>query len=232
MSFTKSTTNISVHQALSDYPNVEDGLSAEQLKERFDFPAETLQDDLNDHIDELEASTAAASVGAASLGTGDTSESNVQAKLGYLQTEIEGVSQGAVADGSITEAKLDSTFNGTIAKKSGTLQTGLNSEMLGGYTLQQVLAYVKPEIGSYTGDGINAGKEINLGFTPSAVIVIQKALSGTITTKYFGVAFVDAPYMTEGIAIIENGFKVKSSGITGDYDFNANNKVYNYIAFK
>lgn len=237
--FTKSTTDISVHQKLSDNPNIDDGLTAEQLKERFDFPAETLQEDLNNHIDELGEETAAGNIGASAISEGDTSDNNIQAKLEHLQEEIEGVSQGTVADNSITENKLTTAFNATLAKKDGTLQTGLNSEKLGGYNLQRVLNYVKPVIGSYTGDGVSSGKEINLGFTPSAVIVLSSEALTNYSgfAKYFGCAFTDTPYTyndTNYIECVENGFKVKGSGgyaSTGGV-FNANNKKYNYIAFK
>ena len=237
--FTKSTTDISVHLKLSDNPNIEDGLSAEDLKQRFDMPAETLQEDLNNLIDELGEVTAASNIGADSLSEGDTTNGNVQAKLEYLQEEIEGVSQGAVADNSITEAKMNSVFNAMLAKKDGTLQTNLNAEKFGGYDLQQVLNYVKTVIGSYTGNGASAGQEIELGFMPSAVIVqSSEALANyNLFGKYFGCAFAETPYTyndTNYIECIANGFKVKGTGgyASSGGVFNANNKKYNYIAFK
>lgn len=236
MSFTKSTTDIVVHQKLGDNPNIDDGKTAAQLKEMFDFPAETLQNDLNNHIDELGEATAAGLIGATALSEGDTTDGNIQAKLGYLQEEIEGVSQGAVADGSITEAKLDSTFNGTIAKKSGTLQTGLNSEMLGGYTLQQVLDYVKTATGSYTGNAALGGQTIELGFTPSAVIIWSSATPTSSIDRGFGIAFTTMPYVYGGlncIEIVEDGFTVRNaSDFNQKGRFNENNITYGYIAFK
>lgn len=242
MSFTKSTTDIVVHQKLGDNPNIDDGKTAAQLKEMFDFPAETLQDDLNNHIDELGEEYAASLIGATSLSEGDTTDGNIQAKLGYLQEEIEGVSQGAVADGSITQAKMDTTYEATIAKKNNTLQTGLNAEKLGGYTLAQVLEYMTPETGLYTGNGATGGQVIELDFTPSAVIIQN---SKDLYNQNYGfsskqgMAFTSTPYVynsTNLIEIVEDGFKVKNapSGGAGygNYGFNENNKGYNYVAFK
>ena len=242
MSFTKSTTDIVVHQKLGDNPNIEDGKTAAQLKEMFDFPAETLQNDLNTHIDELAETTSAGLIGATSLGVGDETDGNIQAKLGYLQEEIEGVSQGAVADGSITQTKMDTTYEATIAKKNGTLQTNLNAEMLGGYNLTEILDYMTPETGSYTGNSSSGGQVIELDFTPSAVI-IQNAKDMFGQSSGFkdklGMAFTSTPYVynsTNLIEIVENGFKVKnapSGGIgPGNFGFNENSNGYNYVAFK
>ena len=143
MGFRRSTTDISVHQALSDYPNQDDGLSAEQLKERFDFPAETLQDDLNNLEDELEAVTAAIKIGASPMTEDDDSGNNLQAKINKLYEDIQGVVAGAIPDNSITENKLESTYSGSLAKKDGTLQTNLNVEKLGGVKLPVLYANAK-----------------------------------------------------------------------------------------
>lgn len=236
MSFTKSTTDIVVHQKLGDNPNIDDGKTAAQLKEMFDFPAETLQNDLNNHIDELGEEDAASLIGATALSEGDTTDGNIQAKLGYLQEEIEGVSQGAVADGSINEAKLDADFNATIAKKNNTLQTGLNAEKLGGYTLTQVLEYMTPAIGNYTGDAASGGQVVELGFTPSVVIIWSSATPTSSVDRGFGIAFTTMPYVYGGlncIEIVEDGFTVRnSSNFNQKGRFNENDITYGYIAFK
>ena len=36
MGFTRSTTDISVHQKLGDYPNLDNGLTPDDLKKRYD----------------------------------------------------------------------------------------------------------------------------------------------------------------------------------------------------
>lgn len=137
MSFTRSTTNTSVHQGMPDYPSAE-GYSTTQLKQAFDAPAEGLQSDINRLATELEDTTGAANIGADAIVSGDDSGANIQAKLEKLYTDMQGISQGAIPDGTITEAKMDATYEGTLAKKDGTLQTGLSAEMLNGKTEAQL----------------------------------------------------------------------------------------------
>lgn len=157
MGFTRSTTTTNVHSTLGDYPSVDDGLTPEQLKARFDSPATGLKTDLNGLMTELEASTSAASVGASTLYSGDTSDANVQAKLEHLQDELEGIALNEIPDNSITEAKLVSTYSSLLAKKNGILQTDLNSHKLGGKALSTIesertaaLAALKTEINNRT----------------------------------------------------------------------------------
>lgn len=154
MSFTRSTTNTSVHQGMPDYPSAE-GYSTTQLKQAFDAPAEGLQTDINRLATELEATTSAENIGADEITSGDTSDANVQAKLEKLYTDMQGISQGAIPDGTITATKMDATYEGTIAKKDGTLQTGLNAEKLNGKTEAQLksafLSTPLPSIVSFTG---------------------------------------------------------------------------------
>lgn len=137
MSFTRSTTDVRVHRNMPDYPTGA-GISASDLKTAFDSEAEGLQDDLNRSLIELEDTTAAASLGAAALVEGDTSSGNVQAKLEYLQGELQDIALGDIPDGTITQAKMNETYEGTLAKKDGNLQTGLNSEKLNSKTEAQL----------------------------------------------------------------------------------------------
>jgi len=138
MGFTRSTTTTNVHSTLGDYPSVDDGLTPEQLKARFDAPATGLKGDINTLETELEATTAAANLGAGEMFTGDTSGENIQAKLAKLHDEIEAAALGEIPDNTITEAKLTSSYSSTLAKKNGQVQTGLNSEKLGGKTLATI----------------------------------------------------------------------------------------------
>ena len=132
MSFTPSTTVTNVHQSLGDFPAEDDHLTSEQLKELFDAPATGLKSSLNGLIGELEATTSAASLGAAAIADGDTSQANVQAKLEKIYQDLQDVALGEIPDGSITENKLTAEYSASIAKKDGTLQTNLNADKLGG----------------------------------------------------------------------------------------------------
>lgn len=146
MGFTRSTTDIKVHQKLGDYPNQDDGLTPEELKKRFDYPAETLQNDLNKLEEELEKQVASASIGAIPFDDNDTSPNNVQGKLYQLRKDIQEISLGQIPDGTITSAKIEQNYEKTIAKKDGTLQMNLNSEKLGGKTLSEIGAYQQTEL--------------------------------------------------------------------------------------
>lgn len=139
MGFTRSTGDISVHQKLGDYPNQDNGLTPEELKKRYDLPAETLQKDLNKLEEELEAVIGASNVGATSLDENDTSANNVQAKLEYILNESKQVVLSQIPNGTITEAKLDNNFSNELARKNGELQTNLNAEKLEGSTKSEIV---------------------------------------------------------------------------------------------
>lgn len=242
MSFTKSTTDIKVHEKLGDEPNIDDGLSAEQLKERFDYPAETLQTDLNNLIDELALTNASNNIGAEPLFVGDSSNGTVQKKLEYLHSEIEGVEAGAVPDNSISKTKLVSSFASTIAEKDGTLQTNLNSEKVGGETL----ANLKADMLSYPfaiGGFTNATQTINLGFTPRAVLISSGATrnGNSITNGMYLITTSNPTYYfsNSGTAvsgnifeIVENGFQFNKLGNYTPSDAVGYGTGYRYIAIR
>lgn len=133
MGFTRSTTVTNVHSTLGDYPAEDDHLTSEQLKERFDAPATGLKSDINGLETELEATTAAASLGAATITSGDTSAANVQAKLNKLYADLQAAALGDIPDNSVTEVKLVSSYRNSLAKKDGNLQSSLNADQLDGY---------------------------------------------------------------------------------------------------
>lgn len=148
--FTRLDEDLNVHQSLSDEPNIDDGLSADELKAKFDEPANKLKAGINRLIKEIEVPTGGSSVGALQLSDSDSSESNVQAKLAYLMEEIQNSVLGVIPDGSITKAKLASTFANIIAEKDGTIQQNLNAEMLGGQKISTLFAGAKYHIPTYT----------------------------------------------------------------------------------
>ena len=240
MGFTRSTTNISVHQGLSDYPNQDDGLSAAQLKQTFDFPAETLQNDLNNLESELEAVESAASIGADVIAVGDESDANVQAKLEKIYTDMQAISQGSVADGSITESKLSSGLDALIAKKNGVLQQGLDAEKVGGSTLAQIQAYVDAGIvsGTYTGNttGSSTTNTITLGFQPKLLVLRGHYPKATLSDNdalaiivgTTGKILIDGESSPKKITIT-----LTSTGFTlTGKDMNYSTKTYNYVALR
>ena len=106
------------------------------------------------------------------------------------------------------------------------------------------IEHKKYVIGTYTGNNSDdrATQDINLNFTPSAVIVVKGLVQGgTGSTGYStlcGMAITDSDFIYISglgvtrtlISIIENGFKVSN------YDtyarFNENGTIYKYIAFE
>ncbi len=113
MAFTKLTTDVENIQKLADRPQ----LSAQQLKAAFDGAGADIKAYLMESlVPELEAETAAGSVGAAHIGDGDPnpeSSRNVQAKLNYLYEQIKQTQIGQIPDRSIESVKIAS---GTITQ--------------------------------------------------------------------------------------------------------------------
>lgn len=174
MGFTRSTSDINVHQALGDYPTVDDNLTASELKQRFDLPANTLQEDLNRLETELESPSSASFLGASKINENDTSDGNVQAKLEKLYTDIQGAAMGQVPDASITQAKMAIAYEATLAKKNGELQHNLNAELFNGYTLAGLKALFSQDF--YVGTcrlTANTSNTVVCGFKPKLVLMFR-----------------------------------------------------------
>lgn len=236
MSFTKSTTDISVHQKLGDYPSQDDGITADELKKKFDYPAETLQEDLNKVVEELSKNTASSNIGADKIHESDASAENVQAKLEKIYKDLQNVTLGQIPDGSITEEKLNANYSSTLAKKDGELQIGLNAEKLGGFRFSDFY-----KIGEYTGNRSTMDTEtqtIELGFKPSFLIIVSRSSSASDSNSGGDIAIIingigmqvssssSSFLVEESIEILDTGFEVKKSLL------NRNSYTYTYIAVR
>lgn len=104
MAFEKMTDNMNIISSLGDEPNEDNGLSASKLKEKFDTAGLLAKEAINKLISALGASTAAGNIGFAS--STQVPADNVQDAIDNVQGQLAGVSQGAVANGSITSEKL------------------------------------------------------------------------------------------------------------------------------
>ncbi len=93
-------------------------------------------------------------------------------------------------------------------------------------------------IGSYSGDGLDEGKDVNLGFRPKLLIIYRNSYHVAsynsydgVSNCYLGVA-IGTTY-TRGLLILDKGFRVKtvvtSSATT---HLNDSGGSYTYIAFK
>ena len=104
MAFTKVTKDMGIISALADEPNDAGGLTAAQLKAKFDEGGAALKTFLNDtHISELETD-GAKNIGIEAI-TGITS-TTVQGALQEINTKAAQSAAGVVSDASITTAKL------------------------------------------------------------------------------------------------------------------------------
>lgn len=113
MAFTKITKDMNIIAALDDEPNDVGGLSAAQLKAKFDEGGLALKTFVNGTlIDELEAGAAAASIGAKDGSNNDTT-------LQSVLNDLIGAVVGQIPDGSITAAKLHTDAVETAKIKDG-----------------------------------------------------------------------------------------------------------------
>lgn len=106
MAFTQLTDDLNIVQALDDEPNDVGGLSAQQLKAKFDEAPNLIKAYLNNvFLAELGGDDGAPNVGVTAIPE-MPGVTNVQDALTGIILMLQDVTQGAVADGSITTAKL------------------------------------------------------------------------------------------------------------------------------
>lgn len=108
MAYSKITDDMNIIQALPDEPNDVGGLTAAQLKAKFDEAGNKIKTAFNNLVDELndgESGDISASEVSFTSSAG-VPEDNVQDAIENVQGQLASISQGAVADGSITTAKL------------------------------------------------------------------------------------------------------------------------------
>ena len=99
------TDELGTVSTLDDRPNDTGGLTAAELKAKFDADAGTLKEYVNDVlIPFLEGASAAASLGITTIP--GFSADNIQTALEQIVQAMQDVTQGSVADGSITLLKL------------------------------------------------------------------------------------------------------------------------------
>ena len=103
---TKLLTDLYIISLLDDEPNDVGGMSSAELKAKFDEAANTIKTYINESlIPELAGTNGAESVGIDTV-PGLTGASTVQAALAKIEEQMAEMTQGAVADESITTAKL------------------------------------------------------------------------------------------------------------------------------
>lgn len=237
MAFTRITADMNNHQSLADEPNIENGLTAEELKKLYDKAANDLKDGINKLIDELEDTTGASFINSEPIHSGDTSENSILAKLKMLYKEIQNVTQGAIPDGSITESKLDTNYSVLLAKRNGELQGNLNAELLGGLKLEDLYRFINGGIvaGTYEGNYTNSTQTqtINVGFKAKAIIILGKNDElGFGGTNAIGLIINNTGYLVSGNDINLLNIELTDSGFVLGRTLNNNTEIYSYVAFR
>lgn len=128
MAFTKITKDMHIIAALDDEPNDVGGLSAAQLKAKFDEGGLEVKDKFNALVDALEAG-GAESIGA-TMPDGAT-EGSVQDVLDYIHSEVGSAVLGQIPDASITGVKL---VDGTIPNEKLATPPWTREQTLGAET--------------------------------------------------------------------------------------------------
>lgn len=105
--------DMNIISKLDDEPNDVGGLSAASLKAKFDLAGNLLKKALNDLVAALGNNAAAKSIGF--TPTTAVNQTNVQDAIENVQSQIAGVSQGGIADASVTAAKIADGAVGTAA---------------------------------------------------------------------------------------------------------------------
>ena len=111
MAINQLTDDLDIHQGLPDEPNSDGGYSAEELKVVFDQAGNTIKAFINTYIVDvlnsiIESESGADNIGCNRIYEDSTSIQTIKGQLEKIKEEIEGVTQGAVPDGSLTDAKL------------------------------------------------------------------------------------------------------------------------------
>lgn len=114
--------DMNIISKLDDEPNDVGGLSAAALKAKFDLAGNLLKKALNDLVAALGNNAAAKNIGF--TPTTAVNKTNVQDAIENVQSQIAGVSQGGIADASVTAAKIADGAVGTAAIADGAITAG------------------------------------------------------------------------------------------------------------
>lgn len=149
MTITQVSTNMAIVAALADLPNATSGLTAAQLKAKFDEGGTALKTYINGTlIPALEAITAGAS-GAHQIGsapiTGVTG-ATVYAQLVALKAVIDAAIVGQIPDGTLAYVKWDTATKDMIARRAQ--EAFITATLLSGWT--GTVQYAKNDLGLVT----------------------------------------------------------------------------------
>lgn len=202
MSLPKFNEDIQIISKLADEPNDVGGLSANELKAKFDEAGNLIKSFINDTLlPYLEAATGAGDIGIANI-PGLNDAATVQAALQELKTQINNTSTGSIPDRSLPGEKLVTGAVGTneLANASVTLEkiasgavndSKIAAEKLSGASIQakaiqnshlngKVIKAENVEDNSLTGDQIK-DLSIPAGKIASGAVQTAKIAAGAVT---------------------------------------------------
>ena len=193
------TDELGTVSTLDDRPNDTGGLTAAELKAKFDADAGTLKDYVNDVlIPFLEGTSAAASLGITTIP--GFSADNIQTALEQIVQAMQDVTQGSVADGSITLLKLAAEVTAVAlggAAASHTHGAGdINSGVLNADRIP-VLDSTKLGTGSVGTEQLGAAVVTADNLAALAVLATHIA-AGAVTTQKIAAKAVPAANVADG----------------------------------
>lgn len=185
MAIPKMTDDLKIIQALSDLPNSEDELTAQELKAKFDAAGLAIQNYLN--------KTLIPALVAAQLPFDKTTAINadtIQAAIEDVQSQVQEAATGTIVNGSVTkeklaEALLSRTYGGLAWVSANTPDSGDNPDT--DFPLGQV--WVRPAFSvsndageTWSATGCTAGKSGNdvtiTGLAQVASVKASQSLTG------------------------------------------------------
>lgn len=227
MALTKFTEDVEVIQKLSGLPNDDDGLTADELKARFDLAAVLIKAYLNNTLTtEVEAIVAAAASGISPI-TGLSGLSIVDGSIPNTKLKTtpgqEAVTTDTVRDGAITYLKLGADVKTQIENilnsyaSISTRVTNLNTDVVALDTLahgkqnQHVTAAVELSAGATswvkTVPGLTNGASVFIAPAPSSNDLASKCkilcTGQTATTLTFTAKSAPTSKVTMNVAILD-----------------------------
>ena len=196
------TDELGTVSTLDDRPNDTGGLTAAELKAKFDADSGTLKTYLNDVlIPFLEGTSAAESLGITTIP--GFSADNIQTALEQIVQAMQDVTQGSVADGSITLAKLAAEVTAIALGGAAASHTHGAGDIASG-TLDSsripVLDGTKLGTGS-VGTAQLGAAAVTAEKLAALAVLAQHIANGAVTTQKLGEGAVTADKIAAGAII-------------------------------
>ena len=229
---TELTDNLDVIAALDDEPNDTGGLTAAQLKAKFDEAGNAIKEYLNDtHLPEH---TAENTVFTPITGVTST---NTQDAIEEVYTAGQAVTLGQIPDGSITADKLSS--GAVTESKIGDI--AVTAQKLGLDVTAILAEKLEADIGTYTGTGTFGSVFPNsiVLSAPPKLILVHSATVPVFALFLYGTSHVLQLGSTAGGLAPASSLTTTWNGNTlswyGGNDFqqlNRDGEVYRYLALR